>query len=252
MGTVAPNRVASGMKILILGGTAEARDLAGLLVAQGHDVTSSLAGRTQAPILPEGAVRVGGFGGASGLAAYLRSAGIERLVDATHPYAGTMSRHAVAAARDSGVALVRLMRPEWTQPEGADWITVETAAEAAAALPADAAVLLTTGHTGLTQFLERRDCRFVVRLIEAPEIVIPSHAALLQRRPPYGLDDEIDLLERERITHLVTKNSGGGQTAAKLEAARRLGVTVIMIARPAYGPAIEVSSVAAAIGALAL
>tara|TARA_R110002020_G_scaffold10965_6_gene41696 strand:+ start:1500 stop:2228 length:729 start_codon:yes stop_codon:yes gene_type:complete len=240
------------MKILILGGTEEARDLASRLVALGHDVTSSLAGRTQAPILPAGAVRVGGFGGASGLSAVLRSAGIARLVDATHPYAGTMSRHAVAAAQESGVPLVRLMRPAWEQPEGADWSIVQTAAEAAATLPEGADVLLTTGHTGLEQFFERGDCRFLVRLIEAPALPVPAHARLLQRRPPYGLDDEMTLLERERITHLVTKNSGGGQTVAKLEAARRLGVKVIMIARPAYGPAIEVSSVDGAIEALAL
>jgi len=252
MGTVAANRVASGMTILILGGTAEARDLAGSLVRSGHAVTSSLAGRTQAPILPEGAVRLGGFGGAGGLSAYLRSAGIARLVDATHPYAATISRNAVAAAQASGVPLVRLMRPAWVQPAGADWTIVETAAEAAAALPAGADVLLTTGHTGLAQFLGRNDCRFVVRLIEAPALPVPPHARILQRRPPYGLDEEMALMERDRITHLVTKNSGGGQTAAKLEAAQRLGVKVIMIARPAYGPAIEVSSVEDAITALAL
>ena len=244
--------MASGMKILILGGTEEARDLASRLVGRGHDVVTSLAGRTQGPILPEGAVRVGGFGGASGLSAYVRSAGIERLVDATHPYAGTMSRNAVAAAQDTGVPLVRLMRPEWVQPEGADWTIVETSAEAASALPESAAVLLTTGHAGLTQFLDRSDCRFVVRLIEPPAIVMPPHAQLLQRRPPYGLEDEMVLLERERITHLVTKNSGGRQTAAKLEAAQRLGIKVIMIARPAYGPAIEVSSVEEAIVTMAL
>tara|TARA_R110002124_G_scaffold44422_9_gene135522 strand:+ start:6129 stop:6863 length:735 start_codon:yes stop_codon:yes gene_type:complete len=244
--------MASGMKILILGGTAEARDLAARLVRIGHEVTSSLAGRTQAPILPEGAVRLGGFGGAGGLSAYLRSAGIVRLVDATHPYAATISRNAVVAAQTSGVPLVRLMRPAWTQPEGANWTVVETAAEAAAALPAGADVLLTTGHTGLAEFLGRSDCHFVVRLIEAPELPIPPHARILQSRPPYSLEDEMALIERNRITHLVTKNSGGGQTAAKLEAAQRLGVKVIMIARPAYGPAIEVSSVEEAIVALAL
>ncbi|WP_193336793.1 cobalt-precorrin-6A reductase [Devosia beringensis] len=247
-----PKRDRESMNILILGGTSEARDLASRLVALGHAVTSSLAGRTQAPILPAGAVRVGGFGGASGLGAFLRSAGIERLVDATHPYAGTISRNAVAAAQESGVPLVRLMRPAWEQSEGADWTIVESAAEAAAIVPDGTNVLLTTGHTGLEAFFERSDCRFVVRLIEAPALPVPAYAKLLQRRPPYGLEDEIDLLERERITHLVSKNSGGAQTVAKLEAARRLGVKVIMIARPAYGPAIEVSSVEDAITALEL
>jgi precorrin-6A/cobalt-precorrin-6A reductase len=240
------------MKILVLGGTAEARELANRLAALGHDVTTSLAGRTQDPKLPEGRLRMGRFGGIPGLAAYLRAARIERLVDATHPYAGLISINAVAAAEQAGIPLVRYMRPPWEQALDADWITVETAAEAAAALPANANVLLTTGHTGLAQFLERDDCRFVVRTIEPPDIELPRHASLLQLRPPYTIGDEMALLKRESITHLVTKNSGGGQTAAKLEAAQRLGVKVIMIARPVYGPANEVASLDDAIAALGL
>lgn len=252
MGTMAPRKVRNTMKILILGGTAEARDLAAHLVALGHHVTSSLAGRTQAPILPAGQLRVGGFGGAPGLAAYLRSAGFERLIDATHPFAGTISRNAVAAAAASGVPLVRYMRPAWQQRDGESWISVADAGEAAAVLPSEANVLLTTGHTGLAEFLDRSDCCFVIRLIEAPAIEIPSHAKLLQRRPPYSLTEELALLERERISHLITKNSGGGQTVAKLEAAQRLGVRVIMILRPVYGAAVETSSVEDAIAALGI
>jgi precorrin-6A/cobalt-precorrin-6A reductase len=240
------------MKILILGGTAEARQLANRLVGMGHDVITSLAGRTQDPILPAGGLRMGKFGGIPGLAAYLSVANIGCLVDATHPYAGQISINAVAAAQAAGVALVRYMRPAWEQQIGDDWLTVETAAEAAAALPPNADVLLTTGHTGLEHFLERDDCQFVVRTIEAPAMELPRHARLLQTRPPYTLIDEMALMEREGITHLVTKNSGGGQTAAKLEAARKLGVKVFMIARPAYGPADEVDSVEAAIEALGL
>lgn len=240
------------MKILILGGTAEARELANRLVAQGHDVTSSLAGRTQDPILPQGGLRMGKFGGIPGLAAYLRVAGIETLVDATHPYAGQISINAVAAAQAVNVPLIRYMRAPWEQQMGDDWVTVETASEAAAALPPNADVLLTTGHTGLEHFLNRDDCQFVVRTIEAPAVDLPRHASLLQTRPPYGLIDEMALMEREGITHLVTKNSGGKQTAPKLEAARRLGVKVIMIARPVYGPANEVASVDDAIAALGL
>ncbi|KKC35381.1 hypothetical protein WH87_17605 [Devosia epidermidihirudinis] len=240
------------MKILILGGTGEARELANRLVALGHDVTSSLAGRTQTPKLPEGGLRMGKFGGIPGLSAYLRAAHIDRLVDATHPYAGQISINASAAAQAAGVPLVRYMRPQWTQQVGDDWITVETTAEAAAALPPSADVLLTTGHAWIEQFLERDDCHFVVRLIETPTMPMPRYATLLQTRPPYSLSDEIALMEREEITHLVTKNSGGAQTSAKLEAARRLGVKVIMIARPAYGPALEVASLDEAIAALKL
>src|SRR5690606_21992827 len=149
------------MKILILGGTAEARELANRLVAAGHDVVTSLAGRTQNPKLPQGGLRMGRFGGIPGLSAYLRVAGIERLVDATHPYAGMMSINAVAAAEATGIPLVRYMRPDWEQQLGDDWITVETTAEAAAVLPSNADVLLTTGHTGLEHFMERDDCHFI-------------------------------------------------------------------------------------------
>ena len=252
MGTLVERSTGKTMKILILGGTGEARELANRLVAMGHEVTTSLAGRTQDPKLPEGGLRMGKFGGIPGLAAYLKVAGIDRLVDATHPYAGLISINAVAAAQQARVPLVRYMRPAWEQQIGADWVTVETVAEAAAALPPNADVLLTTGHTGLSHFLERDDCQFVVRTIEAPAVDLPRHASLLQTRPPYSVSDEMALMKREGITHLVTKNSGGGQTAAKLEAARQLGVKVIMIARPVYGPANEVASVEAAIAALGL
>lgn len=240
------------MKILILGGTAEARELANRLVGMGHDVITSLAGRTQDPILPKGGLRIGKFGGIPGLATYLRAAGIEQLVDATHPYAGQISINAAAAAHAVNVPLLRYMRPAWEQEMGDQWLTVETAAEAAASLSPNADVLLTTGHTGLEHFLSRDDCQFVVRTIEAPTQELPRHASLLQTRPPYGLIDEMALMEREGITHLVTKNSGGRQTASKLEAARRLGVKVIMIARPVYGPANEAASIDDAIVALGL
>jgi precorrin-6A/cobalt-precorrin-6A reductase len=138
------------------------------------------------------------------------------------------------------------------QQVGDAWVTVQSAAEAAAALPHNADVLLTTGHAGLEHFMVRDDCQFVVRTIEAPAQELPRHASLLQTRPPYGVSDEMALMEREGITHLVTKNSGGRQTAPKLEAARRLGVKVIMIARPVYGPANEVASIDDAIVALGL
>ncbi len=240
------------MKILILGGTAEARELAGRLVARGHDVITSLAGRTRDPILPPGGLRMGRFGGIPGLSAYLRIAGVERLVDATHPYAGMISRNAVAAAQETGIPLVRLMRPGWEPRVGQDWTMVETVAEAAAALPPGADVLLTTGHAGLEIFLERDDCHFVVRLIETPQLPIPRHAELLQTRPPYSLADELALMRRHGFTHLVTKNSGGGQTAAKLEAAMQLGVKVIMIQRPFYGPTTEVATIDEALAAMEL
>lgn len=237
------------MRILILGGTAEARALAGALVEAGHAVTSSLAGRTSEPLLPAGAVRIGGFGGAAGLAAYLREQGFHQLVDATHPYAATISANAVAAARESGVPLLRLLRPGWAP--GATWKLVADAAAAARALPAGARVLLTTGHADLGTYLARTDCRFFARVIEPPTAPLPTHAELIVSRPPYGIEAERALLARHRITHLVSKNSGGAAGAAKLAAAAERGVKIVMLARPRYAPAREVASVAAALAALA-
>src|SRR6185312_14833958 len=126
------------MRILILGGTAEARELAKRLVALGHDVTTSLAGRTSRPSLPEGELRVGKFGGVPGLVGYLRAMRFDRLVDATHPYAGLISINAVAAAQQTGIPLVRFMRPEWIEPDGARWRHVPNLEAAAEALPSGA------------------------------------------------------------------------------------------------------------------
>src|SRR5690606_10206040 len=195
------------MKILILGGTTEARELANRLVAAGHDITTSLAGRTRDPKLPQGGIRMGRFGGIPGLAAYLNAAGIEALVDATHPYAGQISVNAVAAAEATGLPLVRVMRPGWAPLPGQRWTIVDTMAEAARSIPTGADVLLTTGHSGLESFLERDDCHFIVRLIEPPEFKVPGHADILLSRPPYDVDSEIELMQRHGVTHLVSKNS---------------------------------------------
>jgi precorrin-6A/cobalt-precorrin-6A reductase len=238
------------MRILILGGTGEARELAGRLVALGHQVTTSLAGRTRAPHLPAGDLRVGKFGGIPGLVGYLKAMPFDRLVDATHPYAGLISINAVAAAQQTGVPLVRYMRPAWVEPEGAGWRMVGNLEAAAEALPAMATALITTGHEGLEALLARDDCRFVVRLIEEPATPLPRHARLILARPPYTLADERALFKREGITHLVTKNSGGEQTAAKLVAAREAKAEVIMVERPVYGPAVEVGSVDEAVVAI--
>lgn len=238
------------MRILILGGTGEARELAGRLVALGHEVITSLAGRTQQPALPAGDLRVGKFGGVPGLVGYLKAARIERLVDATHPYAGLISINAVAASQQSGVPLVRFMRPAWIEPGGAEWQHAASIAEAAAALPSGATVLVTTGHEGLAELLARDDCSLIVRLIEAPEFPLPRHARLILARPPHRLEDERTLFRQEGITHLVTKNAGGEATAAKLVAAREAGAEVVMIARPVYGPAREVGTVDEAVAAV--
>jgi len=238
------------MKILILGGTGEARELAARLVALGHTVMTSLAGRTTSPMLPEGDLRVGKFGGIPGLVGYLKMMGFDRLVDATHPYAGLISINAVAASQQTRVPLVRFMRPAWVEPPGAGWHHVSDLKAAAAALPALATAMVTTGHEGLDALLDRDDCRLVVRLIEPPAEALPRHAQLILSRPPYTLAGETRLFRAEGITHLVSKNSGGEQTAAKLQAAQDLGAQVIMVDRPVYGPAIEVGTVDEAVRAV--
>lgn len=240
------------MRILILGGTAEARELAERLIGLGHEPITSLAGRTQDPVKPPGALRVGKFGGIPGLVGYLKAHAIDRLVDATHPYAGLISINAVGASHAAGVPMVRCMRPAWVEPPGAGWLHVSDLAAGARALPTGAQVLVTTGHEGLEALLRRDDCDFVVRLIERPDAPLPRHAKLLLSRPPYTFASETALMQTEDITHLVTKNSGGWQTHAKLEAAQALRVTVIMVARPSYPPAREVGTIDEAISALHL
>ena len=237
------------MKILILGGTADARELAERLTALGYDVTTSLAGRTRQPAIPAGQLRVGKFGGIPGLVGYLKAAGIERLVDATHPYAGLISVNAVGAAQTSGVPLVRYMRPAWAEPAGAGWTHVPDIATAAEALPPNAHGFITTGHEGLEHFVERDDCRLVARLIEPPTIQM-GHVVWLQDTPPYTVESERALFGRYGFTHLVTKNSGGEATRAKLDVARERGVQVVMVARPAYGPAMEVGTIEEAVRAV--
>jgi precorrin-6A/cobalt-precorrin-6A reductase len=240
------------VRILILGGTEEARQLANQLVSMGHEIVTSYAGRTSDPDLPQGEIRVGGFGGPRGLADYLLNNAIQRLVDATHPYSVQMAANAVEAAKYTSIPLVRLVRPPWKEPQYAFWHHVRNVQEAAAGLPKGARVLLTVGHTGLETFLARTDCSFVVRSIEPPERELPVHAQSLIARPPFFIGAETDLMRHEGITHLITKNSGGVQTEAKLKAAQQLRLAVVMIARPELPPAHEVPTVGRAIAALKL
>lgn len=244
------NAVGAVRRVLILGGTGEARDLAARLIAAGYDVTSSLAGRTEAPILPPGEVRIDGFGGADGLADYLRDQRIALLVDATHPFATTISTNAVIAADAARVPLLRLQRPQWTRPEGAVWVEVDDMNEAADALPEGARVFLTIGRQELGSFLAHTDCSFVARMIEVPP-GLPSDWTIIPDRGPFTLTGEIALLRRHAITHLVSKNSGGAQAEAKLEAAARLSIPVIMIARPALPRAETVETAERALEAIA-
>ncbi len=217
-------------RVLILAGTAEARTLAEALHERGIAVISSFAGVTKDPALPPGEIRMGGFGGSPGLLAYLRDAEITHLVDATHPFALQMSTHAHEAARQLDLPLLRLERPSWPRDES--WVRVHDVEAASMVLPRDARVLLTTGHRGLSSFFRRPDLSGVVRTIEPVNETIPPKWQVLLQRPPYGVEGEAALMKHHAITHLVTKNSGGDATVAKLSAARTCGIAVVMIERP--------------------
>lgn len=247
-----PGMSEPAMKILILGGTEEARLLADRLVAMGHDVTTSLAGRTSAPVLPKGNVKTGGFGGGDGLGKYLRDEKFDRIVDATHPYATEIKINAVHGAALAEVKLIRLTRPEWQEPQYAFWKRVASAEAAAESLPRGARALLTIGHNGLDAFLARTDCSFLVRSIEPPAKPLPVNATSLIARPPFYPQGELQLLQEQGITHLVCKNSGGVQTEAKLQAAHQLRLPVLMIARPELPQAHEVPTLGQVIAALRL
>jgi precorrin-6A/cobalt-precorrin-6A reductase len=224
------------VRILILGGTGEARELAAALVAAGTDVVSSLAGRVRQPRLPEGQVRIGGFGGADGLAAFLRDEGITRVIDATHPFAGTITANAARAAAEAGVPLLILRRPGWDADPSWECVAdIRAAAEAVRAWPGDG-VFLTTGRRDLAAFAGDDRHRFLVRTVDPPDGPVPPRATLILDRGPYTVDRESALIREHRIGLLVTKNSGGPMTAAKLTAARDLGVHVVMVARPPLPP----------------
>jgi precorrin-6A/cobalt-precorrin-6A reductase len=235
-------------KLLILGGTTEAVELAVACAARpGLAVTSSLAGRTQRPILPPGDVRIGGFGGAAGLARFLLERGIDRVVDATHPFAARMSAHAEHACRAAGVPRLRLLRPSWVPVPGDRWMEVASFAEAAQRLPdLGHRVFLTLGRRELRAFA-RLDLWFLVRTIERPGMLPLRQGQWLAGRGPFALEDELALLRTHAIDVLVTKASGGGATYAKLVAARQLGLPVLMVRRPPPPPGPVVASVAAAL-----
>jgi precorrin-6A/cobalt-precorrin-6A reductase len=224
------------MRLLILGGTTEASALARLLA--GHrdlQPILSFAGRTRNPVPPPIPFRIGGFGGVDGLRTFLTEEKIDAVIDATHPFASGMSRHAVLACRDRGVALARFTRSAWRQAEGDRWVSVPDIDSAVRALGETARrVFLTIGGLHLASFAQAPQHHYIVRSIEPPAAIgsLPSHRLILARGP-FGVADEIALMRDERVQVLVTKNSGGSATEAKLAAARALGLKVVMIERPA-------------------
>jgi len=233
--------------ILILGGTAEARHLAAELHAHGEPVVTSLAGRVARPRLPAGEVRIGGFGGPEALAAWLREHGADRVIDATHPFAERISASAAAACLAAEVPLLRLDRPGWSEQPGDRWIWVDNLSDAAAAVPTlgDRA-FLTTGRQGLDAFAAT-EAWCLIRCVDPPGPPLPPRHEVIIDRGPYTLGGERGLLDRHRIDVVVTKDSGGTYTVAKLDAARARGLPVIVVRRPPRPDADAVSTVAAAL-----
>jgi precorrin-6A/cobalt-precorrin-6A reductase len=219
------------VRVLLLGGTGEARRLAEALHGRpGVHVISSLAGRVGSPILPPGEVRVGGFGGAAGLEAWLREMPIDAVVDATHPFASTITASAVAATRNAGVPLVVLRRPGWDPVSGDDWRWVDSMAEAAAF----------AGLDGLW---------FLLRSVDPPEPPLPAHLEVVLDRGPFTVEGEERLLRDHAVDVVVSRDGGSPMASAKLEAARRLRLPVVMVRRPPL-PDLGSGAGAAAVGSV--
>ena len=218
------------MRVLLLGGTAEARALVRTLHPQ-VDIISSLAGRVPDPALPVGPVRIGGFGGVDGLRRWLQDERIDAVVDATHPFAATMTAHAAEVCAELRIPHLVLARPAW-DPGAATVVESDTKAAEAVARQGYSRIFLTTGRSGTAAFADS-DAWFLIRAVTAPDAdLLPLRHELLLSRGPYRYDDEFALLRKHRIDALVTKNSGGDMTRAKLDAAAALGIPVVMVARP--------------------
>ncbi|MDT5039607.1 MAG: precorrin-6A/cobalt-precorrin-6A reductase [Actinoplanes sp.] len=237
------------LTVLLLGGTSPGRALA-LAAPAGVRVISSLAGRTSAPLLPHGPVRVGGFGGVPGLISYLRSAAVDAIVDATHPFATTMTDHVVEAAGETGLPLLVLRRPGWTERPGDDWHRVPSMAAAAELVPKfGTRVFLTTGRQTIDAFAGVDECWFLARSVEPPAPPLPARLDVLLDRGPFTVDGERALMAAHRIDVLVTKDSGGD--APKLAAARDRGIPVVLVDRPPGPAATTVATVEEAVAWLA-
>ncbi|MFN6471069.1 MAG: cobalt-precorrin-6A reductase [Nostoc sp. SerVER01] len=234
------------IRILILGGTGDAAELAARLASiERVEVITSLAGRTRDPLVPLGDLRVGGFGGVAGLASYLEVMQIDLLIDATHPFASQISWNAVDAATKVGVTNLRLIRPPWQKVSGDRWIEVDSVAAAATILQNQAQrVFLTVGRQELAAFAHLKEIWFLMRMIDAPtpDALVPP-GMLLCDRGPFTLNNEREILIHHNIDTIVSKNSGGDATYAKIIAARELEMKVVMVNRPAIPPGNYVTNV---------
>jgi precorrin-6A/cobalt-precorrin-6A reductase len=232
------NQGLSMTRILLLGGTTEASRLARALAESGADAVFSYAGRTASPVAQPLPMRVGGFGGVEGLAAYLKLEEITHVVDATHPFAAQMSTNAVAACAQTGVALTALERAPWQAGEGDDWISVADMSAAVSVLPDQGArVFLAIGKQNLDAFAIKPANHYLLRLVDAPNGALPlPDTSVVVARGPFDIATDTALMRDHAITHVVAKNAGGTGAEAKLTAARALGLPIVMIDRPHVPP----------------
>lgn len=223
------------MRVLLLGGTTEATAIAHAFAKKGIDAVFSYAGRTANPIAQPLPTRLGGYGGVKGLADYVIDAKITHVVDATHPFATQISRNAVEACAMTNTPLIAHERAPWVSQPGDDWLHVADTQAAVDALPASPArVFLAIGKQTLAGFAARPQHFYLLRLVDAPDAALPvPNAEVVLDRGPFTVEADMALIRAHSITHIVAKNSGGTGALAKLEAARRMHLPVILIARPA-------------------
>ncbi|TFW57765.1 cobalt-precorrin-6A reductase [Bradyrhizobium sp. MOS001] len=232
-------------RALILGGTADASLLAAEIARAGIDAVYSYGGRTRAPADQPLPTRIGGFGGVSGLADYIRRERITHAIDATHPFAAEMSRHAVQACAQTGTPLIALERAPWTKAPGDTWIEVADVTAALAALPeTPAKMFLAIGRQHIAPFASKPQHTYTLRFVDPPEAPLPFAADVIVSRGPFTFDGELEMMRTRGIAWIVARNSGGDGARAKIDAARMLGLPVIMIARPKLPERLRVESVA--------
>jgi precorrin-6A/cobalt-precorrin-6A reductase len=221
------------IRALILGGTADANLLAAEIARAGLDAVYSYGGRTRAPADQPLPTRIGGFGGASGLAGYIRDERITHVIDATHPFAAGMSRNAVTACMETGTPLIALERAPWARVPGDNWIEVADVSAAVAALPgAPANIFLAIGRQHIAPFATKPQHAYTLRFVDPPEAPLPFAADVIVSRGPFTHEGELEMMRTRGIHWIVARNSGGDGARAKIDAARMLGLPVIMIARP--------------------
>jgi len=221
------------MRALVLGGIADASLLAAEIARAGIDAVYSYGGRTRAPADQPLPTRIGGFGGVRGLADYIRREDITHVIDATHPFAAEMSRHAIDACAETDTPLIALERAPWTRAPGDIWIEVSDVNAAAAALPdAPASVFLAIGRQHIAPFAARPQHAYTLRFVDPPEAPLPFAADVIVSRGPFTLGAELEMMRTRGMAWIVARNSGGDGAHAKIEAARMLGLPVIMISRP--------------------